>query len=146
MTPKKVDQDLLRRLRVDIDEALADVRTKYGLSKLAAGRASFDPRAGSFTFKVEGAVSGGLDANAARYEQTRGYAKRWPALGTVILWGGSSLVIAGEGRGGAIYVTGKDDGKTYTIKRAQFARVYGEMFDSEKGWPTRKEAGEEGSP
>ena len=62
-----VNKDLLKSLRPAIDAALAAVAAAHGLESLKAGNASFDPVAGTFTFKLEGVAAGAMGKDASRY-------------------------------------------------------------------------------
>jgi hypothetical protein len=119
----------LQAIRKSLDAALADVAAKHGLSKLAIGRITYDPR-GTFSTKLEGTKAGGKSREACRYEEESKLTKgRWPALGAAFPWGAHTMTVTGCGKGGAIQVTGTD-GKAYTIKRAQWERKYGSIFDN----------------
>ena len=126
-----VSKDLLQAMRPEIVAALAPIAAKYGLEKLELGRGSYDPGGGSFSFKLEGIAAGGLSQDARRYENERKYNRsgKWPKVGDTVEWGGEALTVAGMGQGGAIYVT-KGGAKGYRIKRAQWERKYGGIFDS----------------
>lgn len=74
-----IDRNLLRAVRASLDAALAGVAEEHGLRSLKSCACTFDPRAGCFTFKVEGVVEGGVDRGGALYEQLR---RLRPALPT----------------------------------------------------------------
>lgn len=59
---------LLKQLRADVDAALATLREKYALETLRLGKGSYDPDAGSFSFKLNGMAQGGKSPDAMRYE------------------------------------------------------------------------------
>ncbi len=58
---------MLKSLREEVDAALAPLATRYALSSLKAGRASYT--AGQFTMKIEGVAEGGLSLEAEPYNQ-----------------------------------------------------------------------------
>lgn len=132
-----INVEQMRRFRAVIERALPALAKECNIEEFKLGKGKYDPSAGSFSFALEGRAEGGISADAARYNAEIEYnrSKRWPALGDTITWGGERLTVAGMGKGGAIYVTKL--GKSYTIKRAQWDRAYGGIFDS----PERKEAG-----
>lgn len=57
---------LLKDIRPQIDAALKEVAKKNGLERLTAGNVSYS-NGGSFTFKLEGVVSGGLTKDQDAY-------------------------------------------------------------------------------
>jgi hypothetical protein len=65
----KTDKLFLQALRPEIDAALAVIAKKHNLSTLHLGNGSFDPVAGTFSFKLEGMAEGALGKDAARYIQ-----------------------------------------------------------------------------
>lgn len=82
MSGRILERDQLREITNDIREALAAVAKKHGMSKLEAGASTFDPRAGSFHFKVEGVVEGGMSTEQRNYEMERSFDKDLPELNT----------------------------------------------------------------
>jgi hypothetical protein len=114
----------MKAYRMAIDTALAAVAKEFDLEKLALGKGTYDPNAGSFSFKLEGNVKGGIGADARRYDLESKYYTGWPERGTTIQWGSETMTIAGMGKGGAIYVNGAN-GKAYTLKRVQFENRFG---------------------
>jgi hypothetical protein len=74
-----LDKDLLRKLRPDIDKALATVASNHGVT-LKTGKCTFDPDSGNFQLAVEGVVKGGLDKEAARYNALRALHPKLPPL------------------------------------------------------------------
>lgn len=119
-----IDKELLTRLRADLEKPLNELAGKYGLRSLALGRATYDPAAGTFTFKLEGMAQGGMSKEAQRYDLEREYCKGWPERDSTIQWGGESFKVTGMGQGGAIYVT-NPAGKGFRLKRAAFERTFG---------------------
>jgi hypothetical protein len=93
-------KETLRALRVAIDEALAPVAKAQNLKHLRAGSCTYDPN-GTFTFKVEGVVEGGLDADGARYKNEQKLLGL-PDLGTQFPFRGASYAIEGLKSGGKI--------------------------------------------
>ena len=109
-------------IRVAIDAALAEVARQHGLEKLAAGRGTFDPAAGSFSFKVEGLAPGGKSDDALAYEYDAARSGgALPPLGTVIRMGaGEEFKITGRKvRGERITLERVKDGKSFTAVRFQ---------------------------
>jgi len=62
-------KQVLGVLRSDIDAALLVIAKKHGVEKLHLGSCTYS-RAGSFTFKLEGVMDGGLDKDAERYKES----------------------------------------------------------------------------
>lgn len=61
-------KEVIRALRPDIDEALAEIAKKHGLKELHAGNASYTS-GGAFSIKVEGIISGGLSKEESFYDE-----------------------------------------------------------------------------
>lgn len=129
-----ITPDMLRALRSDINAALAPLATKYGLTKLAAGNASYS--AGAFTMKLEGLATGGLTKEEQRYDKHRatGWQMQWlPARGAAVLYGGDQFTATGINSTGTkvIGTFAKRPGKSFivpvdllrmAVERAQAAR------------------------
>lgn len=62
----EISKQLLKTLRPQIDAALAELARTHGIT-LRAGNGSFDPVAGAFHFKLEGAAIGAPGKDASRY-------------------------------------------------------------------------------
>ena len=109
-----VDKALLRAIRPDIDAALVAVAKKYGLQKLSLANATFDPRAGAFTFKLEGLADGAIGKEAALYTSPDARFLGLPPLGTAFTSGGRGYKTAGLNKAGTKVLCDRvDDGKTY---------------------------------
>lgn len=111
MATTVINRDLLKRLRVDIDEALLDVRKKYGLRSLAATGAKFTD--GDFTFKLEGIAEGALDPEARLYVSDGASFLGLPPLGTQFVSGGVPYKTAGLNKTGSKVICSRADGKRY---------------------------------
>ena len=72
----------LPEIRTDVDNALLIIAKRHGLKSLACGRGTYDPRAGCFTFKLEGVTNGGLNREAVRYKEM-GEVLNLPPLDTI---------------------------------------------------------------
>ena len=59
-------RELLKQLRLQVQSAL-DALPTGGIKSLKLGRCSFDPAAGTFTFKLEGVLAGAKGKEAIRY-------------------------------------------------------------------------------
>ena len=94
-------KDHLPALRRAIDAALVKVAREHDLKSLTCGKCVYDPRAGNFTFQLQGVTTRGLDPDAARYE-ARAKALRLPPLGASFEYGGRTHTIIGLRRGGNI--------------------------------------------
>jgi len=89
----KLSKSQLKAMRADIDKALESVRVKYNLDELHAGNATYSLE-GSFSFKLEGLVSGGLSSEALAYQQNA----KWmglPELGATFINRGEKFEIVG---------------------------------------------------
>lgn len=112
-----LDRDLLKALRVDIDAALAAVAQKHGVKTLRTGNATFDPGAGSFTFKLEGVVEGGQGKDASRLEMERRFDSGLPAVGQAFTYGGTVYTAAGINTKATKILARRADGKVFLIPR-----------------------------
>lgn len=88
-----IDTNLLKKICADVDSALGQIAAKYGLEKLRGGRCTYS-KEGSFSFKVEGVASGGLDKDAERYNF---YADlmNLPPLNSTFHYGGAEYTVVG---------------------------------------------------
>lgn len=120
----ELSKDLLRALRADIDAALVDVAKRHGLKSLQAGNCSYNSGGGSFTFKLNGVVEGGLDKEASAYEARRRYDPTLPPLGAAFEYGGRTYTVAGANRGTRLFAD-RDDGKRFVFPRDVVARLTG---------------------
>lgn len=120
-----VDKTLLQTLRPEIDVALAVIAKRYGLAKLHCGNASFDPRAGSFTFKVEGVAEGALGKAAALYTSPDAAFLGLPPLGTAFETAGRKYKTAGLNTVGSKVICDRDDGKSFLFPVLSIKRLCG---------------------
>lgn len=75
-------KDQLKKIRADLDAALADILTKNGLRELRSGNCTFTPD-GSFVFKVEGVAAGGSSKDEQLYDILAAQEPElWPKRGT----------------------------------------------------------------
>lgn len=103
----------LKAIRADIDKVLAEVAAKHGIT-IGTGKATYDPTALNFTFKVEGQFPGGMTKEANLYEQIRRYTEGLPEVGAVLKHPkGYTLTIAGCNTTGSKVLATHADGKTY---------------------------------
>ena len=111
----KITKEELKALRIEIDEALKTVAQKHNLQSLRAGKATFTNE-GSFTFKLEGLVSGGLSPEAQRYNQIKTFLNL-PDLGAeVTLRNGKRFIIFGINTTGTkVFAKSIDNGSDYWI-------------------------------
>ena len=108
-----IDKALLKILRPEIDAAVAAVASRYGLASLHCGNGSFDPVAGTFTFKLEGAAEGAIGKAAALYMSPDARFLGLPPLGSKFTWAGHSYVTAGLKPSGSKVICTRDDGNEY---------------------------------
>ena len=109
-----IDKSLLRSLRSEIDAALAPLAGRHGLASLRAGNASFDPVAGTFTFKLEGAAEGAIGKEAALYQSPDARFLNLPPLGTTFTSGGKTYRTAGlKANGRRVVCQHTADGKPF---------------------------------
>ena len=104
-------RQLLQTLRPEINAALAVIATKHGLKSLHCGNATFSS-GGSFVFKLEGVLAGGLDKDAERYANSMAMLKL-PPLGTSFSAGGKSYKTVGLNTTGSKVVIERADGKRF---------------------------------
>lgn len=103
----------LKAIRADIDKALADVASKHGIT-IATGKATYDPSALNFTFKVEGQFPGGISKEGRMYEMLKQYTEGLPELGAVLRHPrGEILTVIGANTTGTKVLAKHSDGKTY---------------------------------
>lgn len=112
-----LDRDLLKALRADIDSTLSAIATAHGLKSLRLGNATFDPGAGSFVFKLEGLVEGGLGKDAARLEMERRFDSGLPTVGQAFTYGGTAYVATGINARATKILARRADGKVFLIPR-----------------------------
>lgn len=110
-----ISRDKIRAIRAALDVALAAVAQEQGLSELKAGRGTFDPVSGSFSFKVEGVATGGKSQEAVAYEQLCSFTKDLPPLGTKLSIGGSEYEIVGMRPRGTKVLGRRADGKMFLL-------------------------------
>lgn len=113
-----VNKVMLKAVRADLDAALVAIMEKHGLQKLTTGNCSFDPSAGSFTFKVEGIAEGGMGKEASRLNLEATYDAALPKVDEGFFYGGKRYVATGMNTTGSkVLVRLETNGKTYLIKR-----------------------------
>src|SRR6185369_12352940 len=87
MTTNRIDRDVLRQLRTDIDAALAAVGAKHKVT-ISCGGATFDDLQATFKLQVKVADPGALAT------QARDDFERWaPAIGLEPEWYGAEIVL-----------------------------------------------------
>jgi hypothetical protein len=119
-----IDKDMLRRLRVDIDEALLSVRQKYNLKSLNAGNCAFDPVAGQFTFKVTGIAADAIGKEAALYISPDAAFLNLPPLGTKFRSGLNEYATAGlRSSGEKVLCRRTSDDKMFLFKVDDVVRI-----------------------
>jgi len=107
-----VDKSLLEAVRKATDAALVAVAQAHGLKSLSCGKCVYDPRAGNFTFKLEGIAEGALDKDAARYDQMAELLSL-PPLGSSFRHSGKVHKTVGLNTTGTKVITERDDGKRF---------------------------------
>lgn len=120
-----IDKSFLKSLRPEIDAALAAIASKHGLASLRCGNGSFDPRAGSFTFKLEGVAEGALGKAAALYTSPDASFLGLPPLGTAFETGGRKYKTAGLNTVGSKVICDRDDGKSFLFPVMSIKRLCG---------------------
>lgn len=100
----------LPAIREAINAALIAVAKQQGLTSLTATKCKYDT-SGNFTFSVDGVVEGGLDKEAAAYEQMKDLLGL-PNLGTVFTHRNETSKIIGLNSTGTKVITDKG-GKKY---------------------------------
>ena len=102
----------MQQLRPAIDAALAQIAKDFGLAELHLGSGKYDPR-GSFTFKLEGVMSGGLTREAIMYNEMRGL-DGLPPLGTKFKGRDGQYEISGmNSTGTKVLAKREQDGKQF---------------------------------
>lgn len=119
---------MLKSLRADVDAALAPLLAKYSLAKLRLAKGTYDPNAGSFSFKVEGLAKGGTSPDAMRYDSNQQllgipprpftFQQREPERSS--LW---TFTITGLNLTGTKVLCERDDGKTFLFKTDAIIRI-----------------------
>jgi len=126
-----INQKLIEAFRKDYEAAMLPLAEKYGLEPPKLGRVQYSHT--DFKSTATFVERGGLSPDAKRYDQSQVCTDgRWPKVNTRTTWGNEEFTVVGMGRGGAIQVS--RDGKLYNLKREQWDRKHGGLFDS----PTRK--------
>ena len=118
----EVSKDLLRALRIDIENALLDVAKRHGLKSLKPGNCTYT--SGTFTMKLEGVVEGGMDKAASAYESQRMWDKTLPPLGAAFEYGDRTYKVAGANKGNRLFCD-RDDGKRFVFPRDVVTRLTG---------------------
>lgn len=114
--------ETLKRIRPEIDAALAVIAKKYGIEKLALGKGTYD-NSGSFSFKLEGVMAGGLSVEAQMYEAIREY-EGLPPLGSHFDSAGTTHTIIGANRTGTKVLTTAFTGKKYLFTVMGVKRIF----------------------
>ena len=69
----------MTQIRSKLDAALAElVKTNPKIAQLRLGNATFSPEGGTFTFKLDGMVVGGLTKEAQRYDLYTAHNPKYP--------------------------------------------------------------------
>lgn len=128
----------LPQIRDAINAALeaAGIAKRFNLKSLAAGNCRFDPDAGSFTFKVDGVVDGGIGKEGALYNQLRLVEPSLPPLFSVIP--GTDDYIVGCNASGTKIITKRNE-KRYLWKLMAVRRRFGVI--SEPSLPEQRAMG-----
>jgi hypothetical protein len=114
----KMTKDMLKDVRVDVDAALEQIAKTYGIAKLRLGNCTYDPTAGSFTFKLEGVMEGGIGKEGARLQMEQSFDADLPKVGESFFFGTSNYTATGMNTTGSkVVVRREKDGKTFLIKR-----------------------------
>ena len=115
-------RDIINQLREDINEALAAVAKKHGLSKLQAGKTTIGPD--RCTIAIEAIKEGGQSREAARYDQYR-TSLGLPSLGTEVFTGKDTFIPTGlNTTGSKVMVTKKSNDKPYLYDTKTFAMFW----------------------
>lgn len=131
----KLDANLLKAIRVDLNAAFAEIVKKHGLQSLVAGGAGFDPTVGNFSFKVEGMVAGGISREAALYLDVRkNYYTDLPELNSTITDRGVTYIIRGSNTTGTKIIGERADGKRFNIP----TETVRELANTAKATPAAK--------
>ncbi|CAB4179971.1 hypothetical protein UFOVP1040_10 [uncultured Caudovirales phage] len=118
----EINKLLLTKIRAEIDAAMKPLAAKYGLTSLALGKGTYDPRAGRFTFKLEGIAEGGKTKEAVMYEQCAFL--ELPPLGTTFAAQGREYTTVGLNTTGTkVHTTCSFDGRTYLFKTEDVKRL-----------------------
>lgn len=108
-----IDKSFLKLLRPEIDAALSVIAAKHGLQSLRCGNGSYDPHAGSFSFKLEGLGEGAMGKEAALYTSSSAAFLGLPPLGTAFRSSGVDYKTAGLNSSGSKVICERADGKKY---------------------------------
>ncbi len=116
-------KDKLRAIRADIDAALVSIATKHGCPELKLGNASYSQE-GSFTFKLNGVIGGGLTKEASAYEHYRSMFPKMPQLNSKFNDRGTEFYVRGLA-GKSVQIERISDGKAYRMRFHDFCQVVG---------------------
>ncbi|HEY6965882.1 MAG TPA: hypothetical protein VI229_00310 [Burkholderiales bacterium] len=120
-----ISKPMLKAIRPKINAALEQVAREFGLEHLACGNGNFDPRAGTFTIKLEGRAPGGKPKEAVAYEQNREWLKL-PPLGYKFATGGEVYATSGINTTATkVYAKRVSDDKAFLFKVADVVRICG---------------------
>lgn len=139
-------RQLIKHLRTDINAALEKVAKEHGVATLQAANATFDPSAGSFTFKLEGVLKGAKGKEATSYEQLKElYYPDLPPLGFIFnsRADGQRHTVIGANRGRKI-ISKRTDGRMFlwpvpTVLRLKVEAAITERKTSSTSAPTHAE-------
>lgn len=113
----KLDTNKLQAIREDMTAAMAALLKKHDLATLNVGNCTYDP-SGSFTFKIDGSIKGGLTKEGALYNSMRSFHTGLPALESTFQHKGNTYTIVGSNTTGTkIKVT--RDGHKYEFTTEQ---------------------------
>ena len=112
-------RDIINQLRDDINEALASVAKKHGLSKMQADKATIGPD--RCTIAIVCIKEGGLSKEAARYNANK-KSLGLPDLETEVFTGKDTFLPIGlNTTGSKVIATNKSNGKSYLYPTETFA-------------------------
>lgn len=115
-------REIINQLRADIDEALAAVAKKHGLSTLQAGKATIGPD--RCTIAIEAIREGGQSKEASRYDAHK-KSLGLPPLGTEVNTGKDIYIPTGlNSTGSKVIVTKKANDKSYLYATETFAMFW----------------------
>lgn len=115
--------ETLKRVRPEIDAALAEIAKRHGMESLKLGRITYD-RAGSFSGKIEGVMDGGASKEAQMYEVLREY-EGLPPLGTTFENKQAAFTIIGANRTGSKIIATAFTGQRYLFSVDAVRRLTG---------------------
>jgi hypothetical protein len=114
-------KEQLKKIRADLDVALAEVLKKHGLRELRSGPCTFTPE-GSFVFKVEGVAAGGASKDEQLYDILASGDPIWPKRNTPeakVMVGGRLVDLFGANTTLSKVKYRDDDGKAWLTSTEQ---------------------------